>query len=339
MKISTLPLSLLPCLLLLFHGCSEDKPLAEKEPVSPPPQNDATAKKEPIQELPVVYVEELDQFQEFFKEQHDTSFSHVTNKNWSSYTAGKNGILTKVMLYGKPNYMISEHYGTTMSGFIRSDNPETGPKYGEWSISREEIINQLALQGISESNKMGWITLQMRGEIPQKAGKLYFIVCDRIGDKRGWFGSFAFGDGNTYSAGRFWLHPDHDLVFRTYVGKTQKQLDLEQNGDPLFESSDKSIIGSIDVPEEPKPMIELSGNFEPATGRPLVDPIDQEVDTTYQPATEEPDAKASPQSDSASESTNEEASQVSEDEGPTIEESQPPANPTLFDRFFKEKSE
>ena len=34
-----------------------------------------------------------------------------------------------------------------MSGFIRADNPNTGPKYGEWSISREEIVNQLAVQG------------------------------------------------------------------------------------------------------------------------------------------------------------------------------------------------
>ena len=64
-----------------------------------------------------------------------------------SYTAGKDGILTKILLFGKPNYTISEHYGSSMSGFIRADNPDTGPKFGEWSITREEIVNQLALAG------------------------------------------------------------------------------------------------------------------------------------------------------------------------------------------------
>ena len=52
-------------------------------------------------DFPMVYVEELDQFQEFFKEQHETSFSHVPNKNWMSFTAGKDGILTKILLFGK----------------------------------------------------------------------------------------------------------------------------------------------------------------------------------------------------------------------------------------------
>ena len=90
------------------------------------------------------------------------------------------------MLFGKPNYTISEHYGSSMSGFVRADNPDTGPKYGEWSITREEIVNQLALQGLTEIDR-GWITLQMRGEIPQQAGKMYFVVCDKIADKRSWF--------------------------------------------------------------------------------------------------------------------------------------------------------
>ena len=47
---------------------------------------------------PKVYIEEFDQSQEFFKEQHETSFSYVTKKNWFSYTAQKDGILTKILL-------------------------------------------------------------------------------------------------------------------------------------------------------------------------------------------------------------------------------------------------
>ena len=49
---------------------------------------------------------------------------------------------------------------------------------------------------------------------------MYFMVCDQISDKRAWFGAFAFAEGNSYKKGRFWLHPEHDLVFRTYVGMT-----------------------------------------------------------------------------------------------------------------------
>ena len=133
------------------------------------------------------------------------------------------------MLFGKPNYTISAHYGSSMSGFIRADNPNTGPKYGAWSIC-EEIVNQLALQGLTETDR-GWITLQMKGEIPQQKGRLYFIVCDYIADNRGWFGAFAFAEANSYKPGRFWLHPEHDLVFRTYIGKTAHQLDKEQRGE------------------------------------------------------------------------------------------------------------
>ena len=165
-------------LVLLAFSCSDDKSGPEEAASLPP-----TVEKKPeladlpTKPLPVVYIEELDQYQEYFKEQHETSFSHVAKKNWSSYTAGKDGILTKVLLFGKPNYMISEHYGSSMSGFIRADNPDSGPKYGEWSLTRDDIINQLAVQGLTEIDQ-GWITLQMRGEIPQQRGRciLLFVI-------------------------------------------------------------------------------------------------------------------------------------------------------------------
>ena len=125
-------------------------------------------------------------FKNFFKEQHETSFSHVPNKNWMSFTAGKDGILTKILLFGKANYLISEHYGSAMRGFVRESNPNTGTVFGEWELSRDEIVNQLAAQGLAE-NEPGWITIRMRGEIPQEAGKTYFLVCKEIDDERPWF--------------------------------------------------------------------------------------------------------------------------------------------------------
>ena len=92
----------LPCLVLVAFSCSDNKPDAE-EPVSLPPTVDERPELTtlPTKPVPVVYIEELDQYQEYFKEQHETSFSHVSKKNWSSYTAGKDGILTKVLLFGK----------------------------------------------------------------------------------------------------------------------------------------------------------------------------------------------------------------------------------------------
>ena len=81
--------------------------------MTPPKQNHRLSKKiTPVAktiikkeklDFPVVYVEELDQSQEFYKEQHETSFSFVREKNWFSYTPEKKGILTKILLFGKPN--------------------------------------------------------------------------------------------------------------------------------------------------------------------------------------------------------------------------------------------
>ncbi len=346
----------LPLLLLLavFHiGCSEDSPEPKKETSLPlPPEEEIQVSAKPTEPEPLVYIEELDQFQEYFKEQHETSFSHVTKKNWMSYTAGKDGILTKVLLFGKPNYTISEHYGSYMSGFVRSGNPDTGPKYGEWSISREEIINQLAIQGLTETDR-GWITLQMRGEIPQEAGRMYFLVCDDIGDKKAWFGAFSFAEGNNYKKGRFWLHPEHDLVFRTYVGKTADQLEKEQRGEPLFGSDTASLVPANDLPESPKPMVELSKNFEPSelsTDSSTLDPVDPEQsnESLYQPATLSPKVEIEIQPSENKQKVENLVPPVPveapKDPAPvvpqTIEESETETpKRSLFERYFKEKSE
>ena len=71
--------------------------------------------------------------------------------------------------------MISEHYGSAMRGFVRTNNPDKGQKLGEWELSRDEIVNQLASQGLEET-QAGWITIRMRGEIPPAKGTTYFLV-------------------------------------------------------------------------------------------------------------------------------------------------------------------
>ena len=331
---------------VLYFGCSDDKADPQENATLPPTIDKAVElTKKPTKPAPTVYIEELDQFQEYFKEQHETSFSHVNKKNWMSYTAGKDGILTKILLFGKPNYTISEHYGSSISGFIRADNPDTGPKFGEWSLTRDEIVNQLALQGLTETDR-GWITLQMRGEIPQQSGRMYFIVCDQIGDKRAWFGAFSFAEGNPYKKGRFWLHPEHDLVFRTYVGKTAEQLEKEERGEPLFNSESASLVPSSDVPEPPKPMIELSQNFTPPPLAPDSNAQnEQSAEPLYQPATKSPDEEIPVEKKEQEDiSTDKEVTEIIEEtEVPVLKNQQNLENEapkgTLFERFFKNKTE
>ena len=188
-----------------IFACSEtppDKPEPiVQEPEAPiPPQ---ALKKDSNLTKPLVYIEELDQFQDYYKEQHTTSFSHVRNKNWFSFRAGKEGLLTKILLYGKPTVRITAYYGNSMSGFIREGNPSTGPKYGAWQLSRDDILDQLAAQSLTE-NDSGWITIQMLGEIPQEIGKTYFLVCEKI-EEKSWFGDFAFGEGNPTRTEEFGL--------------------------------------------------------------------------------------------------------------------------------------
>ena len=237
-------------LLLFLNCCSEEKLDAPKNATQPKTQLETKAEqmiKTSSLDFPNVYIEELDQSQEFYKEQHETSFSFVSKKNWFSYTAGKDGILTKVLLFGKPNFKPSDHYGDSMHGFLREGNPNTGPKLGEWDLSRDDIVNQIAAQGLA-SRDAGWITIRMRGEIPQIAGKTYFLVCEKITGGKPWFGAFAFGEGNPYLPGKFWLHPDHDLVFRTYVGKTPQQVAKEQRNEEISKE-----LGVVDdsIPQNP----------------------------------------------------------------------------------------
>ena len=237
-------------LLILLNACSEDKPdpvkNSDQATVSSQVKTGDQGVKSDL-EFPVVYVEELDQTQEFYKEQHETSFSFVPKKNWFSYTAAKDGILTKILLFGKPNFQPSDHYGDSMHGFIREGNPDSGAKFGEWDLSRDDIVNQLAAQGL-DNRQAGWITIRMRGKIPQIMGKTYYFVCEKIVGGKPWFGAFAFGEGNPYQAGKFWLHPEHDLVFRTYVGKTPDQVTQEQKNKEIVE---KLGIEKSELPENP----------------------------------------------------------------------------------------
>lgn len=221
-------------------------------------------------DFPKVSVELLDHSQEFYKEQHTTSFSYVPKKNWTSFTASKNGLLTKVLLFGKANLLESPHYGLSMSGFVRANNPDSGPKYGKWILSRNEIVEQLASQGLGP-RESGWLTIRMRGEIPQKVGTLYFLVCDKITENKAWFGEFAFAEANPYEFGSHWLNKQHDLVLRTYVGKTDEQLksiQLDESSSKVNNAQDESLplpisqeLRDLNIPQNPSTL--QSDNISP----------------------------------------------------------------------------
>ena len=220
---------------ILFFGCGTDpveKSPEENATIAQPNvvEDEITTPAEAELDYPKVKIEELDHSQEFFKEQHTTSFSYLPRKNWTSFTASKDGLLTKILLYGKANLLESPHYGLSMSGFVREKKPDTGPKFGKWSLSRDEIIEQLASQGLGPRED-GWLTIRIRGNVPQRVGTKYFLVCDQITENKAWFGEFAFAEEDPYEFGRHWLNPKHDLVLRTYVGKTEEQLKLIQIAD------------------------------------------------------------------------------------------------------------
>lgn len=233
-------------LLLLLFGCGGDSPSSKNSndvesnvtKVSPISDDQTELASEPELYFPKVRVEELDHSQEYFKEQHTTSFSYVSRKNWTSFTASKNGILTKVLLFGKANLVDSPHYGLSMSGFVRSNIPDAGPKYGRWTLTRDDIVRQLAAQGLGE-REAGWLTIRMQGDIPQVVGTKYFLVCDKITENKSWFGEFSFAEANPYEFGSHWLNKEHDLVMRTYVGKTDQQIKALQVDVPIEDTNIK----------------------------------------------------------------------------------------------------
>ena len=218
---------LLLAITAFLFGCGGDTGEDPPPPVDPKTNVTATGplvSSKPVTPVapPIVYVEELDQFQEYFKEQHDTSFSHTRNKNYFSFTAGKMGMPMRIALYGKPHFATSDFYGSSMSGVLREGNPDRGRKIATWSLSREEVVAQLATQGLSDID-YGWIDLKFQEPSePLVIGKKYFVVCEKIADGKHFFGAFSFGEDNPYAGGRHWLHPEHDLVFRSYVGNEEK---------------------------------------------------------------------------------------------------------------------
>ena len=305
------PLKIFPYILPLLaivclFGCGEEpsskkQDIVDNQPSNVPVDIDIPAVENIKLSPPNVIVEELDHSQEFYKEQHTTSFSYVRRKNWTSFTAGKNGLLTKILLFGKANLLESPHYGLSMGGFVRAKTPDSGPKLGEWNLSREEIVTQLNSQGL-QPRQAGWITIEMLGDIPQVKGVQYFLVCDYITEGKAWFGEFAFAEANPYAAGSHWLNPSHDLVMRTYVGKTDEHLKGLQVGND-------GIIGKNTQSED----------FLPA-------PVSQDLRKSFQ----EP---AQIQKNNSSNNNN---SSVNPQQN-TTKEANTTDKKSMFDRLFKNK--
>ena len=305
------PLKIFPYILPLLaivclFGCGEEpsskkQDIVDNQPSNVPVDIDIPAVENIKLSPPNVIVEELDHSQEFYKEQHTTSFSYVRRKNWTSFTAGKNGLLTKILLFGKANLLESPHYGLSMGGFVRAKTPDSGPKLGEWNLSREEIVMQLSSQGL-QPRQAGWINIEMLGDIPQVKGVQYFLVCDYITEGKAWFGEFAFAEANPYAAGSHWLNPSHDLVMRTYVGKTDEHLKGLQVGND-------GIIGKNTQSED----------FLPA-------PVSQDLRKSFQ----EP---AQIQKNNSSNNNN---SSVNPQQN-TTKEANTTDKKSMFDRLFKNK--
>ena len=267
------PHLLLLAVTALICGCGDDTGEEEPPPTDPgsPAVKGPSTSPKPVAPVvpPIVYVEELDQFQEYFKEQHDTSFSHTRNKNYSSFTAGKAGMPMRIALYGKPHFATSDFYGSSMSGVLREGNPDKGRKIATWSLSRDEIVSQLATQGLREED-YGWIDVKFKEPTaPLEVGKKYFVVCERISDGKHFFGSFSFGEGNPYKGGRHWLHPEHDLVFRSYVGNEEKPPEAPEVKAPEPPGPNEvPITPPVAIPQPPEDKQSVAPPLAPAPSPP-----------------------------------------------------------------------
>jgi len=217
-----------------FAGCGEDQ--VEAPSTGPVEVNQSVVAVPEVQlpesppALPEIVVEELDQAQESYDEQVVASFG-VGDRGWQTYRASKSGYLTRFSLFGRAHTK-NNTYGAIISGEIRLGR--NNKKLGTWSLSREEVVAQLNARGLHETN-YDWIDVKIsEGQrIPQTAGEAYLIRSTSIAGGRDWFGSFRFATGDRYPDGAWWHTPDHssrdgDLVFRTYVGKTAKQVTAER---------------------------------------------------------------------------------------------------------------
>ena len=159
----------------------------------------------------------LDQSQEGFTNGNVTSFSHLKNKNWSSFKAGKKGVLSTIELaWSTPPHEshFSGLYGSSMKGFIKEEDDENGTIVANWSISKDDLMMQFAGLKRAEQN---WVIINVISNSQLQLGKTYYIVCENISEEKEWFGNFSFSDKNSYQDGRFWYNQNHDLMFRTYV--------------------------------------------------------------------------------------------------------------------------
>ena len=221
---------------LFSGGCGDDQveapstgPVEVNQSVKASPQ---VSLPEPSPALPEIVVEELDQAQESYDEQMVSSFGEG-DRGWQSYKASRSGYLTRFSLFGRAHTKNSA-YGTIVSGEIRLGR--TNEQLGTWSLSRDEVVAQLRARGLHET-KDDWIDVKIPEDqrIPQIAGEEYLIQSTSITGGKNWFGSFRFATGDSYPDGAWWhtLNPpvrDADLVFRTYVGKTAKQVTAERVG-------------------------------------------------------------------------------------------------------------
>ena len=218
---------------VIFSGCGDDQ---VENPTTGPVEVNQSGIAPATTNLPSppvllhIALEELDQAQESYDEQMVSSFG-VGDNGWQSYKASKTGYLTRFTFYGCAHSK-NKIYGEVMNGEIRL--ARTNERLGTWTLTRDDVVGQLRARGL-RSTDYDWIDVRISDDqrIPQVAGESYFIQATRISDNRKWFGSFRFATGDRYPDGAWWhaLKPpkrEADLVFRTYVGKTNAQVTAER---------------------------------------------------------------------------------------------------------------
>ena len=165
-----------------------------------------------------------------------------------------------------------------MSGFISEVKPQHRSEIRSMATKQRRYFGPIGCP--KPDRKRQWLDYHTNARRnSQEIGKTYFLVCEKI-EEKSWFGDFAFGEGNPYPHGRIWFNLDHDLVFRTYVGRTLPNGDDTKNL-PKTETtgSQQTHAAPTPIPVPVQPFLPKKGPYPKNNLNPL--PKNQSSQTTF----------------------------------------------------------
>ncbi|MFC1783199.1 hypothetical protein ACFL02_06395 [Planctomycetota bacterium] len=153
-------------------------------------------------------------------DQANTSWNDEDGEGWQSFTAGINGKLSKIAMYG--------------GGFM--DRWGIGIYSGEGTGGTLLYTHPIVVQAFG----VGWHSITLSSAIDVQAGQIYTIAL--FAGEVHW----KYSTSNPYAQGRSSLDSGYDYTFRTYVldpGTPGKVLQASANGEVYLAHNDAGRVG------------------------------------------------------------------------------------------------